>query len=359
MTMQISASQLKTYGLCPKKWYFEKVERLPRGKTSYGATFGSALHACLERIHLGEDPFPEGWDATLQYGDDELARGLIDLYQPDEEVAPVNVEREIKLPVIDDITLLGYIDLYKPGKIIDHKTTKAMRWALSPKELARDLQMLVYAKWALDHEGPELEVVELRHNVFLRSAPVRYKATVAYATREAIMEKWYQIQETALLMKEARDCGSPPDTAMGDQCHAYGGCPYARICSGVVSLEESRGAEREIEMPRKKKEEDVERKVVLYVGCFPTRREEAGVYLSLDAVFEQVLKVRGQKLSDYASSNAFDRRDSVAGDLEAWLKIHEGTVHVTAPSVQGQVPDEKNLVWALRQYAKAIIEASA
>ena len=359
--MQISASQLKTYGLCPKKWYFEKVEKLPRGKTSYGATFGSALHACLERIQLGEDPFPEGWDSTLQEGDDKLAKDLLALYRKDEEVLPENVEREIRLPVIDDINLLGYIDLYKPGKIVDHKTTKAMRWALSAKELAKDLQMLVYAKWALDQEGPEIDAIELRHNVFLRTAPVRHKKTVAFATREAIMERWYQVQETALLMKQAREKGSPPGTEMGDQCHAYGGCPYARICSGVMTSDEFRG-EEEIEMPRRKKETEIEpteRKVVLYIGCFPTRREAAGVYLSLDAVFEQVLKVRGQSLSDYANSNAFDRRDSVAGDLGAWLKIHDGPVHVTAPSVQGQVPDEKNLVWALRQYARAIIEASA
>ena len=354
LKMQISASQIKTFNLCRKKWYFEKVEKLPQGPPSYGAVFGSVLHSCLERLHKGEDPFPAGWSAPLKNGDTEVAKSLIDLYEPTEGIEERNVERKISLPVIDDISLLGYIDLYKPGTIIDHKTSKAWKWALSARELARDLQMMVYARWALEQE-PDLETVELRHNVFLRTPPARYKKTVAYATSEAVMDQWYQVQETALLMKEARK-GGPPEIEMGNQCHAFGGCPFARICSGVVSLEEFKGraGEKESEMS----EREIP-KVTLYIGCFPTKRAEGETYLSLDAVFMEVLKERGQTLSDYTGSHAFDRRDEIAGCMGSWLAGLKGPVHITAPSTQGQVPDEKNLVFAIRLYASTIIEASA
>lgn len=357
--MQISASQLKTFELCPKKWYFEKVKKLPRGEVSYGATFGSALHACLERLQKGEFPFPEGWDSTLREGDSGTVEALLSLYQPVEGIEAKNVERKIAMDVIDDIKLIGFIDLYKPGKIIDHKTTKAMRWALSAKELAKDLQMLVYAKWALDQEGPELDVVELRHNVFLRTAPVRHKKTVAYATREAIMEKWYQIQETALLMKEARSGSQPPCVEMGDQCHAYGGCPYARICSGVASLEEFEARpekKKEEEMPKKETPE-VKEDLTLFVGCHPITRNEPCRYMSLDKLFLDFLAAHDMSVSSFSRMQAFARRDMLLEKVGPYLHSLEGPVHVTAPSSVSQSPDEKSLVWAVRLASGKVVVA--
>ena len=356
--MQISASQLKTYKLCPKKWYFEKVEKLPRGEASYGAIFGTVLHTCLERIHHGLEPYPDDWTSPLKDGDADVIRALVGLYSPVEGIEKENIERRITMPVIDDIKLLGYIDLYKEGVVIDHKSTKALKWSLSPKDLAKDLQMLVYAKWALDHEGPELEIVELRHNVFVRSFPVRHKKTVAYATREAIMEKWYQIQETALLMKEARDADSAPCVEMGDQCHAYGGCPYARICSGVVSLEEFKGRpEKEKEMPKKETPSKVKEDLTLFVGCHPITRNEPCQYMSLDKLFLDFLAAHDLSVSSFARMQAFARRDMLLEKVGPFLHSLEGPVHVTAPSSVSQSPDEKSLVWAVRLTSGKVVVA--
>lgn len=361
--MQISASQIKTFNLCRKKWYFEKVEKLPRGETSYGATFGTVLHGVLERIHRDTEPYPPGWNALLRHGDTEIAKALVGLYTPVEGVE--GIEHRIDMHVIDGINLIGYIDLYKKACIIDHKSSKALKWTLDSKELAGDLQMLIYAKWALDHEHPRPKVVELRHNLFIRTPPAKFREVVAYATAGAITEKWYQVQETALVMKETRDRGSPPEVELGDHCHAFGGCPYAHVCSGVVSLEEFKERpdprKRESKMPSRKKivaESGPLKGVTLYVGCVPIKREAPGRYISLDALFMEVLQAQGKSVADYAESNAFDRRDEILGAVGAWLAEVGEPVHITAPSATCLVPDEKNLVFAVRLWAGTIIEAT-
>ena len=239
--MKISASQLKKFDLCPKMWFLEKIEKIPQGPPHYGATFGTVLHGCLERLQKGEEVYPEDWASPLRFGDDELIQDLVSMYKPlaDE----VKVEERFEVDLIEDITLVGYIDLLLDGHVIDHKSTSSFKWALSAEELGRDLQMLVYAKYALD-QLPKPRPIKLQHNVFLRKLPAKRRTTVAHVSPGAILERWGEIQNTALEMKRVA-AGSCPEVAMGSQCHAYGGCPYASMCAGTISrgqLEKKMGA---------------------------------------------------------------------------------------------------------------------
>lgn len=47
-TLYISASQIESFELCNRKWWFEKVQKLPKVQKPYFA-FGTCLHGCLER----------------------------------------------------------------------------------------------------------------------------------------------------------------------------------------------------------------------------------------------------------------------------------------------------------------------
>jgi len=240
--MRVSASQLKTYALCPKKWYLEKVEKVPPGPPGYGATFGTVLHACLERLQTGEEIYPEGWEAPLRFGDAELVQDLISMYQPLGE--EVEVEKRFEIEVIEDITMVGYIDLLLSSHVIDHKSTSSFKWALSAEDLARDLQMMIYGYYALQQAKDKKGLIKLQHNVFLRRRPAKRRTTVAYVSGQAILEKWEEIKSTALEMKQIAS-GERPDTPMGNQCHKYGGCPFAGFCAGTLTrgqLEKKMGA---------------------------------------------------------------------------------------------------------------------
>ena len=231
--MKISASQIKTYKLCRKKWWLEKVKKMPSGRTSYGAVFGSVVHGCLERMQKGENIYPEGWSESLNEGDEDIVYQLIGMHEVIKTDKPIFVERRFDIPVYKDIRMIGYIDLFMEGHVIDHKTTSAMRWALKPKELAADDQMLIYAKYMLDLY-PDVKVVKLQHNVFLRSYIPKKKTTLAYATRDAILEKWGELTRLAKSMKRDR-VGPCPTVPMGDHCNAYGGCPFASVCAGTLT----------------------------------------------------------------------------------------------------------------------------
>ena len=119
--------------------------------------------------------------------------------------------------------------------------------------------------------------------------------------------------------------------------------------------------ERRSKMPSRKKIEAAAAPmsgVTLYVGCVPIKRDTPGAYLTLDAVFVEVLKYQEKTITDYAGSNAFDRRDDILGSLGPWLAGREGPIHILAPSVMAQCPDEKNLVFAVRLYASGVVEST-
>jgi hypothetical protein len=172
-----SASQFETFDLCNRKWWFEKTLKLPTAEKPY-FTFGTVLHACIERwllatdngrvpwketpwaiVHqpdygdiytdgpfIGQSPndpveiFPEGWE-TITEGkksasvtpnearlirrlfQDAIEKGILERH-PD-----VGVEHEINLPLTKGVILTGFLDFYLPRsserpipEIHDHKS---------------------------------------------------------------------------------------------------------------------------------------------------------------------------------------------------------------------------------------------
>ena len=52
--LRISASQLGTFSDCERKWWLERMEKLPVPPRGY-LVFGTVLHACLERWASGDE----------------------------------------------------------------------------------------------------------------------------------------------------------------------------------------------------------------------------------------------------------------------------------------------------------------
>ena len=255
-----SASQLETHGLCSRKWWFNYVKRLPTLPKTHFA-FGTILHEVCERYlkadYLGCDEsgnpvdlYPEGWqlkdDYELTPVEQSLVKSLVD--RAIEEGILVRqggeVEAEIKRKMADGIMYVGKIDHLCPDGIEDHKTTKSTRWALSPQALAKNKQVLLYAREWLERKreaGESIpEKVRLQHNVFIKDpeAP-QVRKTVAYVEPADIDNAWNNAIDQAkqmVLDRQVENWTEFSDPEAG-ACMKYGGCEFRSICGRRESME--------------------------------------------------------------------------------------------------------------------------
>lgn len=251
----ISATQLESFRLCNRKWWFSYVSKLPTIQMDHFA-FGDVMHKVAERYFLADDNgydadgnpvdlFPEGWAEGLDPRDQVLIKDLVE-----EAISQGvwsrrtgrEVERKIEHEVIPGAKLVGYIDVFYPDKIEDHKTTKNMRYAKSKKTLPQALPMLVYAYDAVveaKKAGRPLDTVKLRHNIFLKDYDnPRVKSVEVPVTVEDVESFWTStVQPTAEKMLKTRKIEewtsvTPAEPESG-ACAAFGGCPFLDICRGV------------------------------------------------------------------------------------------------------------------------------
>ena len=302
--MRVSASQFSNFTDCHRKWWLSRVAKLPEVPKGY-LTFGTVLHACLERwcsgdangrvpvetemdadfgMYVAEGPlkgqkfrepvevFPAGWEEVEEKGvrarvtpneaalirklvEQAIERGII--VRGDGRV----LEREISLPLIDDVELVGFIDCFIPGtppEIQDHKSfgessTRFLKQSdpTSPNYLGKDQQLRTYAAAISQLEGWP-GPVRVRHNQFPKFADPRGPRTAEAVIEPAIIaEHWAHIQDLARSMvltagiKEWKDVPGPDDP---NTCHKYGGCPFREICGRIVTLDGYRAkVEKQIE----------------------------------------------------------------------------------------------------------------
>jgi hypothetical protein len=248
----ISATQLQTFELCPRKWWFDKVLRLPRLERKQ-FDFGTVLHSVCERFLLADelgidqstnepvDLYPEDWHNDLPPADQDLIKRLISAAITEgvlERKPNRLIEHEFRLPVIPGVQIMGFVDVLYPDSVEDHKTSKATRWFQSAKSLPENLQMLIYGKVCLER-NPRLERVLLRHNQFCKDpSKPQVRKTEAWATKEQIEDAWEnRVIATAHRMVEIKQAeyGSWMDTPEPDYtkgpCNAYGGCEFTPICT--------------------------------------------------------------------------------------------------------------------------------
>lgn len=274
-----SATQYETFERCNRLWWLERVRRLPTPPTK-AQIFGTVLHAVTERYLLaddrGRDPetgevvdlYPEGWhqakdrfsnkiEGELDPGAQDTVKRLISKAIEEGILARGGnraVEREFREVVLEveetgtAVEIMGFIDLEFFGEIVDHKTTKSMRYAKSPEKLAKNTQALVYAAMhlrALRAQGAAIpDYITIRHNYFCKDAlkPEVRKVEARVPVSE-VQKKWEEIEQHARKMVELRNTIEDGFTEIPDPddpyeaCNMYGGCAFRTICGGQESVD--------------------------------------------------------------------------------------------------------------------------
>lgn len=182
---------------------------------------------------------------------------------------------------VDGLYFHGFIDLRHVRRVLDHKTTKDIpKYALSPEQLAADLQRTIYSAGTLDGfviehapDGTELGVTDEPLSVGLDGTDCRwvYYATVHH--RGSDKSEWADAREhsesrseTAQRMGDvvlplARKLLPLWDAPAADfdrdlrRCEDYGGCPYQDKCwkdDPPTRAERAKGAEMSTTLERLK-----------------------------------------------------------------------------------------------------------
>lgn len=157
---RLSASKLKVYQSCPKKYWYDYIKKYPKGPRHQSALLGSCFHTAVQRHHEGTWEIhsvfnteydkliaEEGMTKDLMLWSDGL--DMCTIYKSNVTRTPEISEREFFLDYPKDTpryTLHGYIDQLYDWGVVDLKTNKKRP---TQKELDEDLQFIVYA-WAFE-----------------------------------------------------------------------------------------------------------------------------------------------------------------------------------------------------------------
>ena len=259
----LSASQMDMFQTCPKKWWYQYVQKLPVPATK-AKDFGTAVHALAEAYlkadindrdpvsGLPADLYPQGWDAGLS--PDEVThavtlvntainKGILTRYPLRKIEDKFSFETSLS-------KIVGTVDVLTPSKIIDHKTTANFRYAKKASELPTNIQMMLYAAKHLRYFpaewGERPETLTLRHNVFSKEVcddPMKcLRAVETEVTAEQVAEFWNNVITPLIYeMEKSGDCETCPDGPREKgACQKYKGCPFIPVCTGQMGTEQYR-----------------------------------------------------------------------------------------------------------------------
>lgn len=259
----ISATQIDTYELCPRKWGFRWLDGMKAPPNKF-AQLGLDTHGPMEHW-LKSSIVPTGQDKPSQ-----LAQALIPYVPPPQAVDPSNVERD-ELIVVDDVLFVVKVDLYMPlveynlrlcqicsafvydtesgatclnghggapwyevftrrPRVYDHKTCGTFDYCVTERDIEFNAQAALYALWAMIKT--EQRVVDVQWNYVRTKGAIKVRPVFkpiddamivprmekSVATGRAI--KWH-LKNT----KRALDIAPDPSA-----CDEYGGCPYREQC---------------------------------------------------------------------------------------------------------------------------------
>ena len=312
----ISASQIDDFIDCPRRWWFKRIMKLREIQKGY-FTFGTVLHGCIERWMAGTmngrvpDPvpevlagqtagasvevFPPGWETIEEKGQkvsvtpneaslikrlfkEAVERGIIT------RDPHATVEREIRLPVLENVELLGFVDIHVASvhgseiheddaglgfsvpEIHDHKSfgessTRYLKQpgptdeggnlipieapyekgdGTSPNAVGHNQQMLTYATATSMIDGYE-GVVKVRHNQYPKFKDAKgVRKVEALISPKRLKAHWAFIENTARRMVQVAQIKKWTDTPgpeSVDACSRFGGCPFQGICGKRESPE--------------------------------------------------------------------------------------------------------------------------
>lgn len=151
---RLSASKIKTFMSCNKKYQYRYIDKVPYTRTT-ALVLGTAIHKAIELGYQGEDPqrvFYDAWHAQLaeegiEHNAKEFNRGMRMLLVYDfEKRKPIASEVEFILPFPSAETPIceihGYLDQVYDWGFVDLKSGKR---APKVEQLEYDIQFIIYA----------------------------------------------------------------------------------------------------------------------------------------------------------------------------------------------------------------------
>lgn len=302
---RLSITQIKAYQRNPFYWAYSYFFKLPQPETD-ALIYGKTLHSAIESILKGES-FPLDIDNDLIISRAlEVASRMFPLI--DSHQIRHDIEHEFNFSPDEGIPpLKGIIDIYihnfegNTPLIIDHKTVKSKKYALKEKDLKKDLQLSLYAYYAAREEGAYVqhnqvfkesdEISEVR--VFLSSEEIEHNFKEIVRCSKEILDFFSLIKHKGFFsidVQEKKNCG---------KCRfMYGGCPYARICDGKMSIEDY----------RKEKEQ-------MTTENTPQILQETVLMADLSSMMAKARAFHEQKIQ-----NKFDLRDAIASSIVQGIK---------------------------------------
>ncbi len=202
--LMLSASDIETYRLCPLKYKFARVFRIPQESTIH-QRFGIALHTVLERFHkspnAGREELFELFESSWRRGgfgdsDDELQfreRGIEALERywentRDEEGEAVWFERSFSFTLGPHV-IRGRVDRVdrRPDgsyEVIDYKTGRSK----TADELQRDVQLSIYQMGARESWDVETSAHSYYYVMTAEKVPVAHSDEELDRVRATIEE---------------------------------------------------------------------------------------------------------------------------------------------------------------------------
>jgi hypothetical protein len=211
-----SPSGLSNLELCPRKFAFDKVDKVPREGNAY-AQFGTRVHSHLESY------FKHGVMPPITEPEGNCAVALLAHLPPPQPGMKIEQERRYG-------RFHGYLDLTLGATVYDHKTTSDHKWAKTTDVLPHDLQAAIYA-YLLMQETGELRVT-LNWNYVTRHKPrvLPVVRTVTFADIQPTLDRACRLADEGqrILDDQIHALDLPPNP---QACDAYGGCPHRTRCN--------------------------------------------------------------------------------------------------------------------------------
>lgn len=225
----ISATQISTYELCPRKWAWRWLDRQYAPPNKFAA-LGIETHGQLEKW-LKYAIVPSGLSK-----DALLAQAMIPYLPPPQACERANVERD-ELIIVEDVLFIVKIDLFMPWQVswdsvlrprtYDHKTSKdPARWAPKPSEIHEDSQAALYAAWTIIQTGKT--EIDLQWNYVKTQGAIEVEPVYATVTDAMITPRMQKNVATGRVIKDHIQNTKRALDVVQDLtgCDQYGGCPY-------------------------------------------------------------------------------------------------------------------------------------